>query len=44
MFYRTAKEAENNIRKAQMKGQTLPKEERFDSNCITPGIYNEVIY
>ncbi|XP_066932891.1 5'-3' exoribonuclease 1-like isoform X3 [Clytia hemisphaerica] len=35
--FRTAKEAENNIRKAQMKGQTLPKEERFDSNCITPG-------
>lgn len=35
--FRTAKEAENNIRKAQMKGQVLPKEDRFDSNCITPG-------
>ena len=37
MLFSTAKEAEDNIRKAQMKGQTLPKEERFDSNCITPG-------
>eukprot|EP00794_Sanderia_malayensis_P014879 gene14879-16425_t len=35
--FRTAKEAEDNIRKALQKGQTLPKEERFDSNCITPG-------
>ena len=34
----SAKEAEDNIRKAIEKGQILPKEERFDSNCITPGI------
>ncbi|KAK2552969.1 5'-3' exoribonuclease 1 [Acropora cervicornis] len=33
----SAKEAEDNIRKAIEKGQILPKEERFDSNCITPG-------
>ena len=35
---RSAKEAEDNIRKALEKGQVLPKEERFDSNCITPGM------
>lgn len=35
--FRSAKEAEDNIRKALEKGQVLPKEERFDSNCITPG-------
>lgn len=35
--FRTAKEAEDNIRKALLKGQTLPTEDRFDSNCITPG-------
>jgi hypothetical protein len=36
-FCRSAKEAEDNIRRALEKGQVLPKEERFDSNCITPG-------
>ena len=36
---RSAKEAEDNIRKALEKGQVLPKEERFDSNCITPGMH-----
>ena len=35
----SAKEAEDNIRKALEKGQILPTEERFDSNCITPGIH-----
>jgi 5'-3' exoribonuclease 1 len=25
------------VRKALEKGETLPTEERFDSNCITPG-------
>lgn len=35
---RSAKEAEDNIRKALEKGQVLPQEERFDSNCITPGM------
>ncbi|KXJ17198.1 5'-3' exoribonuclease 2 [Exaiptasia diaphana] len=35
--FRSAKEAEDNIRRAIEKGQVLPKEERFDSNCITPG-------
>lgn len=39
---RSAKEAEDNIRKALEKGQVLPKEERFDSNCITPGMFNEI--
>ncbi|PFX11470.1 5'-3' exoribonuclease 1, partial [Stylophora pistillata] len=35
--FRSAKEAEDKIRKALEKGQVLPEEERFDSNCITPG-------
>ena len=35
--FRPAKDAEDNIRKALMKGHTLPTTERFDSNCITPG-------
>lgn len=38
LISRSAKEAEDNIRKALAKGQVLPKEERFDSNCITPGM------
>ena len=38
VFFRSAKEAEDNIRKALQKGEVLPTEERFDSNCITPGI------
>uniref|UniRef100_A0A8C4XU59 5'-3' exoribonuclease 1 n=1 Tax=Falco tinnunculus TaxID=100819 RepID=A0A8C4XU59_FALTI len=35
--FRSAKEAEDKIRKALEKGETLPTEARFDSNCITPG-------
>ncbi|XP_068604868.1 5'-3' exoribonuclease 1 [Brachionichthys hirsutus] len=35
--FRAAKEAEENIRKALDKGEVLPTEARFDSNCITPG-------
>lgn len=35
---RSAKEAEENIKKALKKGETLPDAKRFDSNCITPGI------
>ena len=34
---RSAQEAEDLIRQALEKGEILPKEERFDSNCITPG-------
>ena len=41
--YRSAREAEDNIRKALEKGQILPKEERFDSNCITPGVLNAMM-
>lgn len=40
-FFRMAKDAEDNIRKAVLQGQTLPKEERFDSNCITPGKFSK---
>ncbi|KAG3270776.1 5'-3' exoribonuclease 1 isoform X2 [Ictidomys tridecemlineatus] len=35
--FRSAKEAEDKIKKAIEKGETLPTEARFDSNCITPG-------
>ncbi|XP_067851147.1 5'-3' exoribonuclease 1 isoform X3 [Heptranchias perlo] len=35
--FRSAKEAEEKIKKALEKGENLPTEARFDSNCITPG-------
>ncbi|XP_059849758.1 5'-3' exoribonuclease 1 isoform X1 [Hypanus sabinus] len=35
--FRSAKEAEEKIKKALEKGESLPTEARFDSNCITPG-------
>lgn len=35
--FRSAKEAELQEEKARQKGETLPAEARFDSNCITPG-------
>ncbi|XP_075717589.1 5'-3' exoribonuclease 1 [Rhinoderma darwinii] len=35
--FRSAKEAEDKIKKAVEKGEVLPTEARFDSNCITPG-------
>ncbi|KAK2502400.1 hypothetical protein MC885_013541 [Smutsia gigantea] len=34
--FRSAKEAEDKIKKAIEKGEILPTEARFDSNCITP--------
>ena len=35
--FRSAKEAETREAEAKEKGETLPTEKRFDSNCITPG-------
>jgi hypothetical protein len=35
--HRSARNAEVLIAAAKKKGVELPKEERFDSNCITPG-------
>ena len=35
--FRSAKDAELNEKKARDRGEELPKEARFDSNCITPG-------
>lgn len=35
--FRTAHEAEEAVRKALSKGEELPEEPAFDSNCITPG-------
>jgi 5'-3' exoribonuclease 1 len=36
--FRTAKEAEELVRKARERGEKLPEEKAFDSNCITPGM------
>ncbi|KAF8055536.1 exonuclease II, partial [Lyophyllum atratum] len=35
--FRTAKEAKEVREKAEQKGEKLPDEKAFDSNCITPG-------
>ncbi|KAK6455429.1 Kem1 5 [Scheffersomyces xylosifermentans] len=35
--FRTAFEAEENLKKAIENGEEIPKEDPFDSNCITPG-------
>ncbi|KAI8099060.1 exoribonuclease 1 [Halteromyces radiatus] len=35
--FRTAKDAEDARRRAISKGEELPEEDPFDSNCITPG-------
>ena len=37
--FRTALDAEKARDKAVREGQELPKEEPFDSNCITPGSF-----
>ena len=37
VYLRSAKEAEEREKEAVRKGETLPDEKRFDSNCITPG-------
>jgi 5'-3' exoribonuclease 1 len=37
--FRTAKEVKELREKAERKGETLPVEKAFDSNCITPGVY-----
>jgi 5'-3' exoribonuclease 1 len=37
--FRTAKEAKEVREKAERKGEKLPEEKAFDSNCITPGLY-----
>jgi 5'-3' exoribonuclease 1 len=35
--FRTAKDAEDTRKRALSKGEELPEEDPFDSNCITPG-------
>ena len=37
--FRTAQEAEVTREKALAKGEELPEEPPFDSNCITPGTW-----
>ena len=37
--FRTAKEAKEVREKAERKGEKLPDEKAFDSNCITPGAH-----
>jgi len=42
-YKRSAREAEEKENQAIAKGETLPEEKRFDSNCITPGTRNSVV-
>lgn len=35
--FRTAREAKEAVERALRKGERLPEEKAFDSNCITPG-------
>lgn len=35
--FRTARDAVEQRKQAEAKGETLPEEKAFDSNCITPG-------
>ncbi|XP_037077233.1 5'-3' exoribonuclease 1-like, partial [Pollicipes pollicipes] len=35
--FRSVREAQDREREALARGETLPSEKRFDSNCITPG-------
>lgn len=41
--FRTAKEAKELKEKAERMGEKLPEEKAFDSNCITPGMYQPLI-
>jgi 5'-3' exoribonuclease 1 len=36
--FRTAKDVREKRLEAERKGETLPEEKAFDSNCITPGM------
>ena len=36
--FRTAKDALEARKRAEKKGEALPKDPPFDSNCITPGV------
>lgn len=36
--FRTAKEVQETREKAERRGEKLPEEKAFDSNCITPGM------
>jgi len=36
--FRSAKDAQDLVRKALQKGVIFPSQPRFDSNCITPGL------
>jgi 5'-3' exoribonuclease 1 len=36
--FRTAKDTREQREQAERKGETLPEEKAFDSNCITPGM------
>jgi 5'-3' exoribonuclease 1 len=35
--FRTARDAKEKRQEAERKGEKLPEEKAFDSNCITPG-------
>lgn len=38
--FRSAKDAKDAREKAEKRGEKLPSEKAFDSNCITPGTSN----
>ena len=39
--FRTARDAKEKRDEAERKGEKLPEEKAFDSNCITPGMYTD---
>lgn len=42
--FRTAKENKETIEKAKRRGEEIPEEAGFDSNCITPGVSSRFSY
>jgi 5'-3' exoribonuclease 1 len=42
--FRTAKEAKEIREKAESRGEKLPEEKAFDSNCITPGASGSTLF
>ena len=38
--FRTARDAAEAAKRAESKGEVLPQEALFDSNCITPGSFH----
>ena len=41
--FRTARDAMEKRAEAEKQGENLPEEKAFDSNCITPGMWDSVV-